>query len=192
MRSALRTRIALTLATFATFGALAVGVVALLLPAWSAPLVAAVRGSDRRGLGWFVGRMAARSFVAPLERLGATAASFAAGSHSVRAQIEGPRETRIIAESFNQMASQVDSRHRRTQGRGAAQDPVRLGREPRAPHAADGHPGRRRDAARRRRRTRRPAAVPLDHRAGGRAARHGSPTTCSRSSASRGPPASSR
>jgi signal transduction histidine kinase len=60
-------------------------------------------------LGWVIGRAVAHSFVAPLERLGSTAATFAAGNHSVRAQIEGPRETRIIAESFNQMASQVDS-----------------------------------------------------------------------------------
>ena len=53
--------------------------------------------------------MAAATFVAPLERLGAAAASFAAGSKGVRAEIEGPRETRIIAESFNHMASEVDS-----------------------------------------------------------------------------------
>jgi two-component system, OmpR family, sensor kinase len=108
MRSALRTRIALTLAAFATIGALGVGALALLMPAPSAAVVAAVVAVIAVA-SWVVGRMAARSFVAPLERLGATAASFAAGSHSVRAQIEGPRETRIIAESFNQMASQVDS-----------------------------------------------------------------------------------
>ena len=108
MRSALRTRIALTLAAFATIGALGVGAFALLLPAPSAALVAAVVAMIAVA-SWVVGRMAARSFVAPLERLGATAASFASGNHSVRAQIEGPRETRIIAESFNQMASQVDS-----------------------------------------------------------------------------------
>jgi two-component system OmpR family sensor kinase len=107
MRSALRTRIALTLAAFATLGALAVTAVALWLSASPAVLGGAV--VLIAGVGWVAGRMVAHSFVAPLERLGATAASFAAGSHSVRAQIEGPRETRIIAESFNQMASQVDS-----------------------------------------------------------------------------------
>jgi two-component system OmpR family sensor kinase len=107
MRSALRTRIAMTLTGFAAIGALGVAAAALLLPTspalfGGAVVVIAVAG-------WVVGRMVAHSFVAPLERLGSTAASFAAGSHGVRAQIEGPRETRIIAESFNQMASQVDS-----------------------------------------------------------------------------------
>jgi signal transduction histidine kinase len=97
----------LTLAAFAAVGALAVAAVALLLPA--SPLLFAGAVVVIAVLGWVVGRMAAHSFVAPLERLGATASSFAAGNHSVRAEIEGPRETRIIAESFNQMASQVDS-----------------------------------------------------------------------------------
>ncbi|MEI7814706.1 MAG: ATP-binding protein [Coriobacteriia bacterium] len=107
MRSALRTRIALTLAAFATIGALGVAAAAPLLRTSTALFGAAV--ALIAIISWVIGRRVARSFVAPLERLGATAASFAAGSHSARAQVEGPRETRIIAESFNQMASQVDS-----------------------------------------------------------------------------------
>ena len=107
MRTALRTRIALTLAGFAAVGALGVAAIALLLP--PSPALFAIAVVIIAALAWLVGRMAAATFVAPLERLGAAAASFAAGSKGVRAEVEGPRETRIIAESFNHMASEVDS-----------------------------------------------------------------------------------
>jgi two-component system OmpR family sensor kinase len=46
--------------------------------------------------------------MAPLERLGVSATAFASGSHSAHAETSGPRETRIVAEAFNQMAGQID------------------------------------------------------------------------------------
>ncbi len=58
-------------------------------------------------VGWAVGRMIARSFTAPLERLAATASSFAAGDLEARADTTGPREVRLIARSFNRMADEV-------------------------------------------------------------------------------------
>jgi two-component system OmpR family sensor kinase len=58
--------------------------------------------------GWLVGRLVAQRIVAPLERLGVSARAFASGNHAARADTEGPRETRIVAEAFNQMAGQID------------------------------------------------------------------------------------
>jgi len=106
MRSALRTRIALALACFAIVGVLAGAAVMFLLP--GRPLALAIVLIAAAGVGWAVGRMFARSFVAPLERLGAAAAAFASGNHQMRATVEGPRETRIVAEAFNHMAGEVD------------------------------------------------------------------------------------
>jgi two-component system, OmpR family, sensor kinase len=59
-------------------------------------------------VGWLVGRVVASRIVAPLERLGVSARAFASGNHSARADAGGPRETRIVAEAFNQMAGQID------------------------------------------------------------------------------------
>ena len=107
MRSALRTRIALTLAAFAVLGVVAGAVVTFLLPGRPIVLLVVMIAT---GVGaWVFGRIAARSFVAPLERLGVAAAAFASGNHLMRAQVEGPRETRIVAEAFNHMAAEIDS-----------------------------------------------------------------------------------
>lgn len=59
-------------------------------------------------VGWLIGRLIARRVVAPVERLGVSARSFASGNHAARADTDGPRETRIVAEAFNQMAGQID------------------------------------------------------------------------------------
>ena len=107
MRAALRTRIALTLCIFATLSALAIAAAALVVVKMPTLLFAGVAVIAL--VAWFVGRVAARRFVAPVERLGVAATAFASGNHAVRAVIEGPRETRIIAEAFNQMAAEVDS-----------------------------------------------------------------------------------
>ena len=106
-RTALRTRITLTLAAFATLGALAIAAAAFVRPGVELEVlgicVAAVAA-----IAWLVGRVAAKRFVAPLERLGVSATTFASGNHASRAETTGPRETRIIAEAFNHMAAQID------------------------------------------------------------------------------------
>lgn len=74
-------------------------------------------------IGWLVGRAVAKRLTTPLERLAATASSFASGNHKVRAEARGPREVRMIAESFNRMADEVTEaidqlrteEHRKTQ-----------------------------------------------------------------------------
>lgn len=73
--------------------------------------------------GWLLGRVLARRQTAAIERLGATATSFAAGDRDARAATDGPREVRIVAEAFNRMADEVsralsrleDEEHRKTQ-----------------------------------------------------------------------------
>ncbi len=107
MRLALRRRIAITLAAFAAFGGLAVAVAAYLLP--GRPTAYLVAAGLALVVALLVGRVVARSFVAPLEKLGVSATAFASGNRQVRAAVEGPRETRIVAEAFNQMAEAVDS-----------------------------------------------------------------------------------
>lgn len=107
MRSALRTRIAFNLAAFAVLGVVAGAAVMFLLP--GRPLALAVVLVVAAGASWAAGRLLARSFVAPLERLGVAATAFASGNHQMRARVEGPRETRIVAEAFNHMAAEVDS-----------------------------------------------------------------------------------
>ena len=108
VRIALRTRIALTLAAFAALGALLIVAALLVRPTLPPPLlggcvlVVAV-------LAWLFGRVAAKRFVAPLERLGVSATAFASGSHATRAETAGPRETRIVAEAFNHMSAEIDS-----------------------------------------------------------------------------------
>jgi two-component system OmpR family sensor kinase len=54
-----------------------------------------------------VALVAARRQTAALERLAATTTTFAAGDLDVRARTDGPREVRLIAESFNRMAGEV-------------------------------------------------------------------------------------
>jgi two-component system OmpR family sensor kinase len=58
-------------------------------------------------VAWPIAAAYARRTTAPIEKLAASAASFAAGDHSRRARPEGPREIRLIAESFNRMADEV-------------------------------------------------------------------------------------
>lgn len=108
MRTALRTRIAITLAAFALLGAVASTAVTWFAPQPS-PLLLGGLLVVVTALGWILGRVVARSFMAPLERLGVSATAFAAGNHAVRADVGGPREMRIVAEAFNQMAAEVDS-----------------------------------------------------------------------------------
>ncbi len=108
MRSALRTRIALTLAAFAALGALAVAGAWIVAPKLPLPILAAIIVAVTVA-AWLVGRVIARTFMAPLGRLGVSATAFASGNRSARAATDGPRETRIVAEAFNQMAGQVDS-----------------------------------------------------------------------------------
>jgi len=107
MRTSLRTRIALTLSLFAALSALLIAAGALVFSPTPGVLFAIVAFIT---LGaWFLGRIAARLFVAPVERLGVAATAFASGNHAARADVTGPREMRIIAEAFNQMAAAVDS-----------------------------------------------------------------------------------
>ena len=106
MRTSLRTRIALTLSLFAALSALLIAAGALVFSPTPGVLFAIVAFIT---LGaWFLGRIAARLFVAPVERLGVAATAFASGNHAARADVTGPREMRIIAEAFNQMAAAVD------------------------------------------------------------------------------------
>ena len=107
MRLALRRRIAITLAAFAAAGGLIVAVAAYLLPGRPEAFLAAAGLALVVAL--LVGRLVARAFVAPLEKLGVSATAFASGNHQARAEVVGPRETRIVAEAFNQMAEAVDS-----------------------------------------------------------------------------------
>lgn len=58
-------------------------------------------------VAWPIAAAYARRTTTPIEKLAASAASFAAGDHSRRARPEGPREVRLIAESFNRMADEV-------------------------------------------------------------------------------------
>ena len=158
------------------------------------PLFAACRRRSSPSLGWLVGRVARalassrRSSVSARRR-----ASFAAGNHSVARRDRG-----TARDAHHRRVVQPDGRPGRLGASTSSSVEERRKtqfvsrREPRAAHSAHRDPRRRRDAARRRRRPRRPAALPVDDRARGRAARHGSPTTCSRCSASRAPPASCR
>lgn len=101
MRS-LRSRVAITVGLF-TLAGTAIGYVANDFP-WGITVVVAAPV-----VGYAGGRIAARMFTSHLERLAATAASFASGNLDVRADTRGPREVRLIAQSFNRMASEVSS-----------------------------------------------------------------------------------
>ena len=110
-------------------------------------------------VGWLIGRFIASRVVSPLERLGVSARVFASGNHAARADTSGPRETRIVAEAFNQMAGQI------------AAPPRRSSTAMSSPKTSS--------ASSRRSRWRPSGSA-------------GSPTTCSRCSASKVPPASCR
>lgn len=58
-------------------------------------------------IAWPASRALARRLTLPIDKLAATTASFAAGDRSVRANVRGPREVRLVAESFNRMADDV-------------------------------------------------------------------------------------
>lgn len=94
----LRTRLAVAFALFALAGALAGAVSG----SWAAVVVAATPL-----VAWVFGRMVARRFTTPLERLAATATSFASGNLDARADEDGPREIRMIGQSLNRMAEEV-------------------------------------------------------------------------------------
>lgn len=100
----MRSRVSVWLGLFALAGALAGVVAARFAPGWDAALVAAAPI-----IAYLVGRAMASSLITPLERLAATAASFAAGNVEARADTLGPREIRMIAQSFNRMADDVSS-----------------------------------------------------------------------------------
>lgn len=98
----LRSRVAITMALFALAGAAAGYFLSGL--EWGIAVIVAVPV-----VAYVAGRVTARMFTSPLERLAATAASFAAGNLDVRADTDGAREVRLIAQSFNRMATAVSS-----------------------------------------------------------------------------------
>lgn len=113
MRGALRQLLGRSIALALVFGgAVPVAVLAALWALGSEPAgtLAVLAGAGWLALAivaWpLAGRIASR-LAAPFERLAATAASFAAGEHSKRARSEGPREVRLIADSFNRMADEM-------------------------------------------------------------------------------------
>jgi two-component system, OmpR family, sensor kinase len=117
-RTTLRSRIALAVGCAALGGA-----VLAVLAAWAweqyaralnpsivawGPLPAVAAVALAGVAGWLVGRAVGRRIVAPLERLGVAAKAFASGNRAAKAPVEGPRETRIVAEAFNQMSAEID------------------------------------------------------------------------------------
>ncbi len=103
MGSTLRSKIAIWM------GVIAVLAAAITFISASYRLSAGIAAIVATGiLAWLAGRVIAVRIIAPLERLGVSARAFASGNHSARAEVGGPRETRIVAEAFNQMAGQID------------------------------------------------------------------------------------
>jgi len=119
MRPSLRSTIAVSIGLTALVSAF----LAIAAGAWAFPWADVAVVIAAPVIGWFVGRGVAKRLTTHLERLAATASSFAAGNHKVRAETEGPREVRMIAESFNRMADEVNDaiaqlrteEHRKTQ-----------------------------------------------------------------------------
>ena len=156
------------------------GLVALV----SAPVAVVVSGGRRLApsaiavvvaspvLGWLIGRIVAQRIVAPLERLGVVCRSFAAGNHCVR--VPTPTGRARLASSPRRSTgwrAQIDDAFEelKREERRKTQFVTDVSHELRTPLTAIR--GAAETLARRRRRTRRPAALPLDDRARGRAAR---------------------
>ncbi len=107
MRSTLRSQISIATAAATFAGAVLAATATALAPGqWPVVLVIIAFAPFA---GWLVGRVVARRQTAALERLAATASSFAAGDLTVRARTDGPREVRMIAEAFNRMAQEVSA-----------------------------------------------------------------------------------
>lgn len=130
MRSTLRSEVSrLSVIVAGTAAVAGAGVSALVYRAIAEPTVpvlaatVAVAGLASAALTAPVVTIIARRMTLPLERLAANAASFAAGNLQVRARLEGSREMRSAAESFNRMADDIASalqqvsieEHRKTQ-----------------------------------------------------------------------------
>ena len=115
MKGTLRRRLVLLLIASAGLSAAFV-VLLLTAPPFSRPASLPLLGAVAVGaaavaalVAWPIAVVVARRTTAPLERLAAASSSFAAGDRSVRAATDGPREVRLIAESFNRMATEVSS-----------------------------------------------------------------------------------
>ncbi|HET6352531.1 MAG TPA: HAMP domain-containing sensor histidine kinase [Coriobacteriia bacterium] len=111
MKGTLRQRIALLVLGAAVFGAVVASVV-MVVPSFSRPaalqavaFVLLVPAIVSALLAALVSQWIARRFASPVERLAATTSSFAAGDYTQRARTDGPREVRLIAQSFNRMAA---------------------------------------------------------------------------------------
>ncbi len=102
MRGTLRQQIRMAIALTALVAATLAGVATAFRPGPEVLVIALAPV-----VGWFVGQYLARRMTAHLERLASSAASFASGNRSVRADTGGPREVRLIAEAFNRMADEV-------------------------------------------------------------------------------------
>lgn len=109
MRATLRSSISTAIALTAALTGIAVTVTAFVLRdsayVWVAVAIAAAASVVIAG---FAGALVARRQTQSLERLGVAARSLASGAGGTRAETDGPRETRIVAEAVNQLAGQVD------------------------------------------------------------------------------------
>ncbi len=108
MRGTIRSGIARAIIVTALLSSIATAGAAYLAGSTD-PLVLATIVAVIVTLAVIVGLAAARRQTVTLERLAAAAASFAAGNLDVRAKVEGPREVRLIADSFNRMAEEVSA-----------------------------------------------------------------------------------
>lgn len=104
MALTLRSRIALFIGLAALAGAVVAVLVQMVAPEAGVAVIVV-----SPVLGYFAGRSIATRLLAPLDRLGGTAAAMAAGSTGARASAGGPREVRLVAESFNKMSDDVDN-----------------------------------------------------------------------------------
>lgn len=111
MKGTLRQRIALLVVGTAVFGAVVAALV-MVAPSFSRPssvqalvFVLLVPAGVVAALAVPFSQWVARRFASPVERLAATTSSFAAGDYKQRAHTDGPREVRLIAQSFNRMAA---------------------------------------------------------------------------------------
>ena len=120
MGTTLRSKIAIWMGVMALLGAVAAVAAGAAGPSPALGLLVVALSPL---LGWLAGRAVAARIVAPLERLGVSARTFASGNLAARADVDSPRETRIVAEAFNQIAGQINAardelkreEHRKTQ-----------------------------------------------------------------------------